>query len=162
MDLTPQLSLLQQPLPANLIVLRSPGKFFGLAGLRCGFVFASAALRQTLGAQLGPWTVNGPARAWVAQALSDQDWIAQQQQRLRAAHHAQAALLPESLICASTTLFFTLQPDDAAHWQWQLAQHKIWTRLFKTQNLLRIGLVADDAGRARLAAAVKPLIGKSV
>lgn len=77
-DAEPQQSLLQQTphknLPDNVIVLRSFGKFFGLAGIRLGFVFAHELIRQVLIQRLGVWTVNGPAQCIAAKALQDVPW----------------------------------------------------------------------------------------
>jgi cobalamin biosynthetic protein CobC len=70
-----------QRCPDELIILRSVGKFFGLAGIRLGFVIASAGFIQRFKPQLSPWAVNHIAR-WVGQqALADRDW--QQRQRIR-------------------------------------------------------------------------------
>ena len=66
MDATPAQSLLPHVPRPGLIVLRSLGKFFGLAGLRVGFVFAQSHFLHKLATLLGPWTVNGPARFWQA------------------------------------------------------------------------------------------------
>ena len=70
MDCTPEQSVLNYPLAANRIVLRSLGKFFGLAGLRCGFVFAAEPVQQRLQQQLGPWAVNSLALTIAAQGKS--------------------------------------------------------------------------------------------
>jgi L-threonine-O-3-phosphate decarboxylase len=68
--------------PPELIILRSVGKFFGLAGIRLGFVIASEAFIQRLEQQLSPWAVNHVAR-WVGQqALADHEWHRRQRQRL--------------------------------------------------------------------------------
>ena len=71
-----------QPCPDGLIILRSVGKFFGLAGIRLGFVIANEAFIQRLEPQLSPWAVNHIAR-WVGRhALADRDWHRRQCQRL--------------------------------------------------------------------------------
>ena len=63
--------LADQPCPEGLIILRSVGKFFGLAGIRLGFVIASENFIQCLEQQLSPWAVNHAAR-WIGQrALID-------------------------------------------------------------------------------------------
>jgi len=62
-DCTPEHSLAAYSDMPGLIVLRSFGKFFGLAGLRLGFVLAAQALLDELAALLGPWAVSGPARS---------------------------------------------------------------------------------------------------
>src|SRR5574343_1241101 len=63
-DATPELSL--TPLAGteeapNLIVFRSLGKFFGLAGARVGFVFAAPELLNRMSEAMGPWTISGPS-----------------------------------------------------------------------------------------------------
>ena len=45
----------------NVVVLRSFGKFYGLAGVRLGFAIASPRLANRLDMMLGPWAVSGPA-----------------------------------------------------------------------------------------------------
>jgi cobalamin biosynthetic protein CobC len=74
MDATPEHSLLGDVGLPGLIVLRSVGKFFGLAGARVGFVFAWPALLQQLAEAIGPWSINGPAREVVKLALQDSNW----------------------------------------------------------------------------------------
>ncbi len=77
-----------QPCPSQLVILRSVGKFFGLAGIRLGFVIASEAFIQQLEPLLSPWAVNHIAR-WVGQqALADRDWQQQQRQRLERSSRA--------------------------------------------------------------------------
>lgn len=74
--------LADRPCPAGLIILRSVGKFFGLAGIRLGFVIASGDCIQRLEQRLSPWAVNHIAR-WVGRhALTDSSWQQQQRQSL--------------------------------------------------------------------------------
>ena len=74
--------LANKPCPEALIILRSVGKFFGLAGIRLGFVIAGAEFIQRLAPQLSPWAVNHIAR-WAGQkALADRSWQQGQCQRL--------------------------------------------------------------------------------
>jgi len=83
MDMQPDNSLAGDSQLKGLIVLRSLGKFFGLAGIRVGFALAETAVLQEIARELGPWHVSGPSQ-WVAQqALADTDW--QQNIRLRLA-----------------------------------------------------------------------------
>jgi len=79
-DLEPSASLLQKSLPDNVIVLRSFGKFFGLAGVRLGFVMASDQILDRLNARLGLWQINGPAQELAINAFNDTAW--QQEARL--------------------------------------------------------------------------------
>ena len=71
MDATPEESLADLSPRPGLIVLRSLGKFFGLAGARVGFVLADPAVTRPLAALLGPWTIAAPSRWVAAQALAD-------------------------------------------------------------------------------------------
>ncbi|WP_286239410.1 aminotransferase class I/II-fold pyridoxal phosphate-dependent enzyme [Neptuniibacter halophilus] len=85
-DLWPARSLLAQPQRfqdlGNLLVLRSFGKFFGLAGIRLGFAFGSGKLCSALAETIGPWAVNGPAQAVACAALSDHRWQQQARQQI--------------------------------------------------------------------------------
>ena len=80
MDIQPENSLASDSQLKGLIVLRSLGKFFGLAGIRVGFALAETGMLQQIARELGPWHVSGPSQ-WVAQqALDDKSW--QQKTRL--------------------------------------------------------------------------------
>ncbi|MDP3524101.1 MAG: aminotransferase class I/II-fold pyridoxal phosphate-dependent enzyme, partial [Hoeflea sp.] len=70
----------------NLVVMRSFGKFFGLAGVRLGFVFAEPRLAAILQERMGPWAVSGPALAIAAHAYSRIDLIAELRRKIEAAH----------------------------------------------------------------------------
>lgn len=100
MDTFPQHSLMGTDLP-NLVILRSLGKFFGLAGLRLGFASTSQPLATTLSArlssQLGPWAINHPARWLASRALADRHWQDLQQQRLGNATRSWQACLAKCL-----------------------------------------------------------------
>jgi histidinol-phosphate/aromatic aminotransferase/cobyric acid decarboxylase-like protein len=70
---------------ANLAVLRSPSKFFGLAGARVGVAWSpSPDLREALRVQRGSWPVSALEVIPVAAALADRDWIAATHSALRA------------------------------------------------------------------------------
>jgi len=75
-DMQPEQSVfsLEEKLPENMIVLRSFGKFFGLAGVRVGFVSAAQDVMGILQWRLGPWFVNGVAQQIATEALSDTQW----------------------------------------------------------------------------------------
>lgn len=159
MDVTPEHSLCRHSERPGLIVLRSLGKFFGLAGLRVGFVCAHPELLDRLHATLGPWTVSGPAR-WVAsEALRDRAWQQQMRRQLAAQGRRLAGMLERHGLQADggTALFQWLRTPHAEHWHDVLAAQGIFTRLFDTPASLRLGLPGDEAGWARLDAALAAL-----
>ncbi|MEM8787273.1 MAG: threonine-phosphate decarboxylase CobD [Pseudomonadota bacterium] len=157
-DVVPNVSLLPGAEPANVLVLRSFGKFFGLAGLRLGFAFAAPPLLGPLSAALGPWAVNGPALSVGVRALDDTDWQARTRTRL-----AEDARRLDGLSSAAgwallggTGLFRLYQTADAAAAQAHLARHRIWSRVFDyAPGWLRLGLPAAQAEWARLATALE-------
>ncbi|WP_241338667.1 aminotransferase class I/II-fold pyridoxal phosphate-dependent enzyme, partial [Burkholderia cenocepacia] len=135
----------------GLVVLRSVGKFFGLAGIRAGFVLACptqiVALRDTLGA----WTVGGPARHAVAAAFADRAWQAAARERLAANGERLAALLRAHGFAVRATPLFSWSDDPrASALHAALAAHGIWTRHFPAPSSVRIGLPASEAEWQRL------------
>lgn len=127
----------------GLAVLRSFGKFFGLAGARLGFVLAPAALARTLRRALGPWAVAGPAVAVAIRAFADGAWIAATRARLATDRDRLAALLAEHgfAILGGTDLFVLVETPDAARWYAHLARHGILVRAFaEFPRWLRFGL----------------------
>ncbi len=156
MDTTPGGSLAADAPRPGLILLRSLGKFFGLAGLRLGFVIAEAELRQALERRLGPWAVSHPAR-WVgARALADRSWQAATRLRLAADGERLAALLTlHGLAPAGGTPLFQWVRTPRAAWLFErLAREGILVRLFDAPAALRFGLPGDEAGWTRLGAAL--------
>lgn len=158
-DARPQDSLARDAGRAGLLVLRSPGKFFGLAGARVGFVLGDAVLRQRLRETLGPWTLAGPSR-WVATAaLRDEPWHAAQRARLADAsgrlHEqlTQAGLAPQG----GCALFQWTRTPRAAQLHEQLAAQGILTRHFAQPSGLRFGLPGHEPDWQRLRAALMDL-----
>lgn len=151
MDCTPQHSLAEHSHLPGLIVLRSFGKFFGLAGARLGFVLADAGLLQVLAELLGPWTVNGPTRQLGAALLADR--AAQQRQRECLVGDGQrlADLLRRHDVAplGGCSLFQLWASADAALLHDFLARRGILTRLFTQPTSLRFGL-PTGVGWARL------------
>lgn len=156
LDADPADSLVPLAGRPGLVVLRSVGKFFGLAGARVGFVFAEAALRAQLAARLGPWAVSGPARAVTAAALADRAWQHAARERLVADSRRLAALLDRSGLTggAGTALFQWRPTPCAVDIHARLAEQGILTRLFETPSSLRFGLPGDETEWSRLAAAL--------
>ncbi|MGO4330830.1 threonine-phosphate decarboxylase CobD [Cupriavidus sp. 2TAF22] len=150
MDCTPALSLAALSGRPGLVVLRSLGKFYGLAGVRCGFVLARADLLAALDAHLGHWTVAGPARAVARLALADTAWQDATRARLQQAGDRLAAMLrAHGLVPASHPLFSWVPHADAAILHDALARQGVWTRLFEAQDgvlpSLRLGLPPASA-----------------
>ena len=140
-----------------VVVLRSFGKFYGLAGLRLGFAIAEPALAGRIGAALGPWAVSGPALHVGRAALADRPWAAAMRARLR----AEAAALDSVLATAGlevtggTILYRLARHPRAAALHEELARALIWVRRFPERpDLLRFGLPPDPAALSRLAEAL--------
>ncbi|UPG86146.1 threonine-phosphate decarboxylase CobD [Luteibacter aegosomatis] len=153
-------SFLQDVGREGIIVLRSIGKFFGLAGARAGFVAAWPALLGALAERLGPWTLAGPSRVAVAQALRDRPWQDHMRPRLREESAALAALLARTGLppSGSTDLFHYVMHTDAFRLHDALARRGILVRLFDDPPALRFGLPPDAAAFARLAAALEDVL----
>lgn len=151
----PELSVAQLANRDGLIVLRSIGKFFGLAGARVGFVLANAQVDRAMRDLRGPWSVSGPARAATRAALLDTAWQTQTRASLAAAGRRLADLLARHFPAVQhTPLFAWVRDERAAQWQDGLARHGIWTRRFEVVPGLRFGLPADEPEWIRLAAAL--------
>lgn len=142
-DPRPDLSLLPGPGPA--LVLRSFGKFWGLAGVRLGFAFGPAALIDRMAEMVGPWPVSGAAIALGTQALADADWAAATIARLTedAARMDRLATARGWQLIGGTPLFRSYHAPDAAAAQDHLARHRIWSRIFPwSPSWIRLGLPA--------------------
>ena len=152
MDVTPQDSLCPYTDREGLIVLRSVGKFFGLAGVRGGFVCAAPALLEALREKLGPWTLSGPTRYVLRQALADRSWHVSARMRLVTASKRLAALLARHGLAPSAgcSMFHWCCFEQAPAVHRGLARRGILTRLFDAPASLRFGLPPDDASMARL------------
>ncbi|MCP8464269.1 threonine-phosphate decarboxylase CobD [Pseudomonas sp. ZM23] len=153
MDCTPEQSLVTRCASRpGLVVLRSFGKFFGLAGARLGFAFAEPRLLAALAQLVGPWAVSGPTR-WVAQAvLGDQDAQIQRRRDLSGASRRLAGLLGEYGFApqGGTALFQWVVSMRSQALRDHLARQGILVRLFETPASLRFGLPPDEAGWQRL------------
>ena len=154
MDVAPAgASLAPDVAAGNVIVLRSFGKFFGLAGLRLGFALAVPQVAARIAAILGPWAVSGPALAIGAKALADAAWIERTRQRLReAAGRLDAMLIGADLdIAGGTALFRLVRTPVAGALFHHLGQAGIFVRAFgERAEWLRFGLPADDESWRRL------------
>jgi cobalamin biosynthetic protein CobC len=141
---------------ANVVVLRSIGKFFGLAGARVGFAIAADAIMEPLAEAIGPWALAHPSRPAARAALADSAWQAAQ----RASLQRDAACLRDLLAGAGlgassgTALFRYLACDDALALHEFLARQGILLRYFAHPAAVRFGLPAAEAEWQRLASAL--------
>jgi cobalamin biosynthesis protein CobC len=137
----------------NIIVLRSFGKFFGLAGLRLGFALAAPRIAARLSAMLGPWAVSGPALEVGAKALADAAWIEKTRTRLARAEKRLDVLLSSSglEIAGGTTLFRLVRTPAAGKLFQHLGRGGILVRGFPEHaDWLRFGLPANAPAWRRL------------
>jgi cobalamin biosynthetic protein CobC len=145
----------------NLVVLRSLGKFFGLAGARVGFAIARPELLEALADAIGPWAVSGPARVAAAAALNDRAWQAEMARDLATASQRLETLLQITLGASTGTPLFRWLPHPRADWVHdELARRGILVRLFLEvdgSSSLRFGLPGDEAEWQRLEAALDAL-----
>lgn len=157
MDVTPENSLLSSGIKPGLIVLRSIGKFFGLAGIRCGFVISDKELLQRIANKLGPWTLTGPTRYIAKQALQDEVWQIQSRKELNASSKRLSQVLSEwNLKPEGGTAFFQwLSHPNAKETYEVCASQGILIRYFaKDKNTtlpsIRIGLPVNEVQWQRL------------
>lgn len=158
-DPTPELSLAGATGRENLIVLRSFGKFYGLAGARLGFVLGSDPDIARLRAFAGPWPVSGPAIEIGRAALADDAWGAATTARLRAECDRMDGITRAAgwVLVGGCELFRTYDTPDATTAQDHLARARIWTRRFPySDRWLRLGLPGSESEWLRLAAALGP------
>lgn len=158
-DVTPDLSLLPHAGREGLLVLRSFGKFYGLAGVRLGFAFGTEADIAALSRMSGPWPVSGPAIEIGTQALADAAWATAMRAQL-AADAARADALAQRMgwqRVGGSDLFRLYEAGSAKAAQDRLALHKIWSRIFPwSDRLLRLGLPGPEPEWQRLEAALTP------
>ncbi|WP_166418179.1 threonine-phosphate decarboxylase [Cochlodiniinecator piscidefendens] len=146
-DVDPNRTLIQYSDRPDTLVLKSFGKFWGLAGLRLGFVVGHPDHINPLRDTLGPWSVSGPALAIGAKAFSDHAWNAQTRAHLQQGSDRLDTLMTTNgaQLVGGTTLFRLYEVDNATAWQRKLAQHHVWSRIFPySDTYLRLGLPAAD------------------
>lgn len=155
-DVRPDLSLVGESGQPGLLILRSFGKFFGLAGLRLGFLVGPSEIIDAAREKIGPWPVNGPALTIAAQAYGDAPWIedhrrdmAEQAVRLR------GLLSGYGEIIGGTDLFVLLHSDQADALFARLNEAQIYVRKFpENKSWLRFGLPGDAVSWRRLITAL--------
>jgi len=153
-DAVPQLSLASKADRPGLLVLRSFGKFYGLAGLRLGFAIGNAADVGKLAAMSGPWPVSGAAIEIGCRALRDDAWAEATSARL-----VRDCVRLDEMACGQgwtlvggAPLFRLYETPDALAVQEKLARGQIWSRVFAREpTWLRLGLPGNESEWIRLA-----------
>jgi cobalamin biosynthetic protein CobC len=156
-DGVPGLSLVPEAGRPGLLILRSFGKFYGLAGLRLGFAIGGEQEIAALAAMAGPWPVSGAAIAIGRRALRDDAWAQATSTRLA----RDSLRLDEQVgsqdwtLVGGTPLFRLYETGDALAAQQKLARRQIWSRVFAQRpGWLRLGLPGSETEWSRVAAAL--------
>lgn len=159
MDATPQHSIAQYTHLESLFVLRSLGKFFGLAGARVGFLLGNPQSLGQVQEAIGPWAITGASRFVAKQALRDESWQKNTRTLLTASSQRLAMLLQQYGLTpqAGTALFQYVPTTHAIEWQQHLASCGIWVRLFTEPLALRFGLPPEREW-SRLEQALKAFV----
>jgi cobalamin biosynthesis protein CobC len=153
-----ELSLANRLPHRAIVVLRSFGKTYGLAGLRLGFALAAPERAALIRDALGPWAVSGPAIAIGRLALQDRDWLAATRTRL--SHDTamlDAYLTNGGLRVVGGTLLYRLAVTaDASDVFTRLGRAGIFVRRFAERpDWLRFGQPGGTTELHRLEAALK-------
>lgn len=147
----------------GLLVLKSFGKFFGLAGVRLGFAAGTREMAEVLSAMQGPWAVSGPALAIAAKAYRDEAAISGMRARMATDRKAlEAALKSASLqLLGGTDLFVLARHFQAAHiWREMAARHILVRKFEHAADWLRFGLPKGAAELARLNLALADIMAE--
>lgn len=140
----------------GLIVLRSLGKFFGLAGLRAGLMFAEPSLCAAMKDRLGPWALSHPARHVMTRALADLSWQMTTAEQLRQQRERLVQLLTDTglTVQGHSDLFVYCPHPSAQHIAMMLAQQAVLVRCFDQPAALRFGLPGNETQWQQLADAL--------
>lgn len=135
----------------GLLVFRSFGKFFGLAGLRLGFVIGETAILDRIEDGLGPWAVSGPALTVATTLMASDTSVIRRAIEVRKAE-LDATLSAAGLdVTGGTDLFSLIEHPDAAAIHEALCHYHILVRPFDyNPRWLRFGLAPDAAAGSRL------------
>ncbi|KZL21808.1 Threonine-phosphate decarboxylase [Pseudovibrio axinellae] len=158
MDLYPEASIIPELGSLPILVLRSFGKFFGLAGLRLGALVGPQRITKKLQKQLGSWAISGPALDVGHAAFSDITWQAEMRTLLKIETDLfRQVLFEHQVSIVGQTDLYTLIEYPLAHQLHEaLARKQVWTRVFNyNKNWMRLGLPVGAENRLRFANALK-------
>lgn len=156
-DVTPHLSLGDKVGEPGLVLLRSFGKFYGLAGLRLGFALTDTVLSERLTTFLGPWAVSAPAISLGIQALQDKDWQDNTRQWLEQSAARMDVLISQAGfdVLGGTALFRLIDSENAEALYHHLARRGILSRKFQYEpHWLRLGLPGREEDWEKLEVAL--------
>lgn len=151
-------SLVTMPLPDNIIIMRSFGKFFGLGGVRLGMVRLPTKIYKKAVSEIGPWSVNGLALIIAEHALKDNDWVNDALRRISANMEQLIEILIQARfkIIGYTDLFCLVEHSEAQKINKKLNEKGIFVRVFKDNpTRLRFGLPKDSQHVIRIKEALK-------
>lgn len=162
-DVCDQASMLTENSVDNLIVLRSFGKFFGLAGARIGFVFAHDEILHQIEQLQGPWAVTGPSMVVAKHALTSNHIHQDLLKKITTRHIEMVSVLADTgiEIIGGTKLFVLVSHDKAVDLHEHLLTHKILTRKFSYHSKwLRLGLTRNQEEDDRLKDAISSFVDR--
>jgi cobalamin biosynthesis protein CobC len=150
-DAMPHFSLSNMTDMPGLVVLRSLGKFFGLAGVRCGYAFCHRSIAKPLEVAIGPWPLSSTALFAATQALRDENWQQLMRKQLLSLRRQNAELLMNAPWVDARRIYHNalfnsieLPAEKALAVEDYFAQRAIRVRRFDLNTemaLLRFGLV---------------------
>jgi len=152
-DVAPGASLAPHLAGLPAVILRSLGKFYGLPGLRLGFVAGARAIVEPLARLLGGWPVSGPALAVSQAALADEAWQPAARRCLAGDRKRLETLLGQHsfAIVGGTDLFILTSHREAGTIHRGLAERGVWTRAYVGHpTWLRLGIPGNDSDFDRL------------
>lgn len=159
-DIAPEVSVAREAgatHASRLIVLRSFGKFFGLAGLRLGFIVAAPSIAAAIRGLVGDWPVSSDALAAGLAAYADRHWADRTRATLQKSAQRLDRLLAASgfELAGGTSLFRLARAPDAHQRFARLLAQGILVRPFDfDSHLLRFGLPRGRNEWRRLAVAL--------
>ncbi len=162
MDGAPEQSFASLSHLPGVVVLRSLGKFFGLAGIRIGFALTGKTLCKKLSQLIGPWAIAGPSQFIATKALQDLAWQRENRQRLQRNSQWMVESLVQGLNLETQQIYaadlfvsIVMVEKTAKTIAEQLAQSGILIRYWpladhsEDKALLRFGLISETDIEAR-------------
>ena len=127
----------------NVIQINSLGKFFGLAGVRLGFVSGPSDFIKSVRRMLGPWPISSIAAEIGTIALNDNTWISEMEKILLEGSNVlhKACSTKNWKLVGKTNLFHTYATSSSLEVEKQFAAHYIWIRTFDySETWVRLGI----------------------